>query len=1069
MLLFGLVAFVGQAQELHFQTYSVDEGLTHSEVSKVFQDSRGFIWCTTNGGGVSRFDGSEFVNWDTQAGLSHNIVRGIAEDSLHNIWFGTLGGGLNRFDGTTFTHFDDSLLDGSVNFYSLTTDFQGNVWCGSDSGIYKYDNETWTHFAADVVPRAPVIATHTDGKGNVWFGVDQAGLYRYDGEQFSVFSEADGLSFNNVLDIYEDRHGTIWVGTFDGLTRLIPEGDSYKVIPYKYTEGFTAQYVFTFAEDRFGQLWMGTQNHGMGRWVAEEERVEFMDASAGAPSALAFNILSDNEQNLWVCFWGHGITKYTDQRFVTYREEHGLNANLTGAIIGDDNGFLVATGKGISQFDGQEFSTLDSTHLWGQVNVIFRDSRGDLWAGQPEGILRYHNGEPEVFLEADSIPLDFVRRFTEDSEGNIWICTWNNGMIRFDGESFRRYDHEDGVDSYFFYTSFTDTEGNVWFGSWGAGVTKYDLAAGGTFTGYSLEEGLSSDKVSAIGQDDRGNMWFGTYGAGVNCFVDDSFHHIGVADGLVHGAVLSILPLDDYLWVTTIKGIDRIDLKQFYADGRIAIKHYGAREGYKEEALFNTSYADDNYIWIGTKNGVVRFDPSQDLDGYHPPKCILTGLDLFYKSTDWSAYGEVDPFNGMPDQLSLKPKDNRLTFRFLAIHTTAPEDVRFQYRLDGLDTEWSPQTTKREVTYHGLAPGAYTFRVKAVLGDQSSKEQVFSFSILPPFWQTWWFLLLCVITALLGFYAVLKVRERNHRRTKRILMEKVQKRTEHIERQKEIIETKNKDITDSIHYAKRIQEAILPPLRMVKEYLPESFVLYRPKDIVSGDFYWVESFASSLDVHHSGADDTSDAVENFSSKTVFFAAVDCTGHGVPGAMVSVMGANGLNRCVKEFGLRDPAEILDRLAELVEENFERSENEVRDGMDIALCSLEQSPQNSSSHSILKYAGANNPLWIIRKGAEEIEVIRADKQPIGKYADRKPFTTHTIELQQGDSVYVFSDGYSDQFGGSKNKKLKSGNFKQLLLAQQDQPMERQMHKLGAFFDDWKGVYEQVDDVCVIGVRV
>jgi len=264
-----------------------------------------------------------------------------------------------------------------------------------------------------------------------------------------------------------------------------------------------------------------------------------------------------------------------------------------------------------------------------------------------------------------------------------------------------------------------------------------------------------------------------------------------------------------------------------------------------------------------------------------------------------------------------------------------------------------------------------------------------------------------------------------------------------IERQKLIVEEKNKEVMDSITYARRIQDAILPPIRLVQEALPESFVLYKPKDIVAGDFYWLENF----------------------EEMSLFAAADCTGHGVPGAMVSVVCNNALNRSVREFGLTVPGEILDKTRELVIQQFEKSDEDVKDGMDVALCSL----RKDVDKSILCYAGANNALWIIRKGSEEVEECKANKQPIGKIDDPQPFSTHTFILNPGDCFYIFSDGYVDQFGGEKGKKFKTKPFKQLLLSIQEGPIKGQHSVIDEAFEAWRGDLEQVDDVCVIGVRV
>ena len=272
------------------------------------------------------------------------------------------------------------------------------------------------------------------------------------------------------------------------------------------------------------------------------------------------------------------------------------------------------------------------------------------------------------------------------------------------------------------------------------------------------------------------------------------------------------------------------------------------------------------------------------------------------------------------------------------------------------------------------------------------------------------------------------------------LEEKVIERTHEIQHQKEMVEEKNREIVDSINYALRLQQAIIPPADKIKDKFPDSFVLFKPKDIVSGDFYWMD----------------------VKGGVVSLAVADCTGHGVPGAMVSVVGANSLNRCVKEFGLKKPSSVLDKLRELIVETFEMSNHEVKDGMDISYISFDIEKHKAS------WAGANNPLWILRKDAMEIEEIKADKQPIGKFEHGKPFSNHEIELQKGDCLYLFTDGFADQFGGEKGKKLKAAAMRDLFIALKNEPMENQKVKINDAFERWKNFLEQVDDVCVMGIR-
>ncbi len=278
-----------------------------------------------------------------------------------------------------------------------------------------------------------------------------------------------------------------------------------------------------------------------------------------------------------------------------------------------------------------------------------------------------------------------------------------------------------------------------------------------------------------------------------------------------------------------------------------------------------------------------------------------------------------------------------------------------------------------------------------------------------------------------------------------------QKQKHIIEEQKKIVDEKNTEILDSISYAKRLQDAILPPIKIIEQQFPQSFVLFKPKDIVAGDFYWFEQIDGLL----------------------LFAAADCTGHGVPGAMVSVVCSNALNRAVKEFKITEPGKILDKVRELVVETFQKSESEVKDGMDISLCSFNKKTNQ------LKWAGANNPLWIIKNVSssgpdsylDENQLIeyKANKQPIGKTDSPNPFTTHSVTLQKDDTIFLFTDGYSDQFGGPNGKKFKYLPFKELLQSIKTRSMGEQLTLLDNKIENWKGSLEQVDDILVIGIKI
>ncbi len=297
----------------------------------------------------------------------------------------------------------------------------------------------------------------------------------------------------------------------------------------------------------------------------------------------------------------------------------------------------------------------------------------------------------------------------------------------------------------------------------------------------------------------------------------------------------------------------------------------------------------------------------------------------------------------------------------------------------------------------------------------------------------WLSILFLLIVSVLGIMAYRSYRLKN---AANIL---ISEQKAEIEGQHDVLEEQHREITDSINYAKRIQDAIMPPLSLVHQHIPNSFILYQPKDIIAGDFYWMESVGDH----------------------VILAAADCTGHGVPGAMVSVVCHNAMNRAVREFGLIEPNKILDKTRDIVVETFEEGQEDVRDGMDIALCTFD-----FKSNSLL-FSGANNGLYLIRD--EELIQYKPDKQPIGKYDDAKPFTHEKIELKKDDVIYTFSDGYADQFGGVKGKKFMYKKFRDLLLSIHKKPMDEQHKILIDSFENWRGNLEQVDDVCVIGLRV
>ncbi|MGB1319012.1 MAG: PP2C family protein-serine/threonine phosphatase, partial [Flavobacteriales bacterium] len=277
----------------------------------------------------------------------------------------------------------------------------------------------------------------------------------------------------------------------------------------------------------------------------------------------------------------------------------------------------------------------------------------------------------------------------------------------------------------------------------------------------------------------------------------------------------------------------------------------------------------------------------------------------------------------------------------------------------------------------------------------------------------------------------------------------LEEQNRHISEQKEVIEEKNKHITDSITYAKNLQTAILPKDEMFAKHFSDFHILYRPKDIVSGDFYWMETVGG----------------------TIFLAAADCTGHGVPGAMVSMVGFQGLNKAVLEEKLTSPAKILQRLSDHVEEAFEKSGGSVKDGMDICLVAIDPKTRT------VTYAGVHNALWVLtakeelrnanlreEQNGKRMFELKADRRSIGGFFDAGPFTEKQVELDEGDRLFLFSDGFADQFGGPRNKKLGSKRMRETF---REKAIAGEFSSIDKTFEDWKGGEEQIDDVTVISI--
>jgi serine phosphatase RsbU (regulator of sigma subunit) len=418
--------------------------------------------------------------------------------------------------------------------------------------------------------------------------------------------------------------------------------------------------------------------------------------------------------------------------------------------------------------------------------------------------------------------------------------------------------------------------------------------------------------------------------------------------------------------------------------------------------------------------------------------------------------------DGIPQNLVV-----RLQLKLISIKFSARTDanVQYRYKLLGHDESWSLLSLKNEVSYFNLPPGKYSFVVQLYENGNLMEQKQFKFQLLEPFQNDAYisFVYFVVYTLILTIF--FSFRTGHLKRTQKILEQTVKERTaeivlqkDEISLQKHIVEEKHREISDSINYAKRIQSALLTSQEYWDAITPDNFVIWRPKDVVSGDFHW--AYQITIGNKHLMSQ----------QEIAVWCAADCTGHGVPGAFMSMLGMSFLNEIVIENVNLKPADILNKLRKKIISALEHGGTgriEQKDGMDMALCVWHKNT------NILEYAGANNAVWIMRPikdtRAHEIIELKANRMPVGYHYDAKDFTDVKFQLQQGDAIYVFTDGFVDQFGGPDGKKYKSKKFKEMLLSIQHLSMKDQALMINKEFNDWRGNNEQIDDLCLVGVKV
>jgi ligand-binding sensor domain-containing protein/serine phosphatase RsbU (regulator of sigma subunit) len=1082
-VIFTVISYLSFSQNIKFKHLSIDEGLSAVTVNTIYQDSHDFIWIGTQDG-LNRYDGYHLKIFKNdpfnKTTISSNDIKCILEDKHGIMYFGSNGGGLSVYNKFTdvFTNYvsglsantisnnivkdiielnDNELLlatsngvnvfnkvskkfiqvfypqiEGDISFTKIFKDKNGNIWIGSESNnIFEYVHqskklinyglpqkfEEHDKNNKEISTRRNCIYSITQHQNNLIFGTD-GGLLYFDlikKEYINIFSFDESNRYNNRIKCFATSadSSTLWFGTWGGLVRFNLNNQSYQIERKNETSinSLSSDKVTCILTDKQNNIWLGTQENGVNVY---------------------FNSLN---------------------KFPLYNNYNGIENDFVYSIYQLNNkSILVGTENGLYTLKTQNENTINynkqlSKYKINTVLSLFEDKSNNIWIGSyGQGILIYNpKTKFEKKLLADKNLGGTVMKIVQASNDVIWVATYRDGLyaINPNNYSVKRYTTSEGLPSNNIYCIFEDKSTNeIYIGTDGGGMSVLNFIRSTekpfvtTYKHIDNKNSISSNSVNNIYKDKDGCIWIATSN-GLNNFNPKTKKFIVYTekDGLPNSYIYDVIPdKQGNLWLPSNSGLTKFSPTTVNENGS-AFKNYNTNDGIQARE-FNQGASflcEDGQILVGGVAGLNYFNPEKIKENKVTPNSYIYSYSRQGKDV------KTDSSILFKTKIELTHKENYFTFELVALDFIDIDKIKFMYQLEGYDKDWSSPTNVRYVSYTELPGGDYTFKVKACNSDGVWNEKPIELKIkvIPPWWRTTWFYILSVTFLTASIFGFVSYRTRSIKKENKILETKVAERT------KELAE-KNRDITSSIEYAKRIQEAILPSKEHIFSKLKNAFILYKPKDIVSGDFYW------------------------FGEKDDFkiFAVVDCTGHGVPGAFMSMIGHNLLNQIVSEKGFSDPGQILEQLHKGVQSALKQGHNDVNtnDGMDVSLLAI-----NTETKKAL-WAGAFRSLMIVRDDGE-FEKLEGNKYPVGgaQLDSERKFYTHSISLNKNDCLYMSTDGYADQFGGPKGKKFMVRQFHDVICSIHLYNINEQQKELEKHFNDWKGNFEQIDDVLVIGIKV
>ncbi len=1086
-------SLAAQAPNIKFVHITLEDGLSQSSIYSIVQDNKGFMWFATLDG-LNKYDGYNISiyrnNPADSNSISDNVLNYLYVDKPGyggKLWIGTRGAGLCAFDEifdrfTTYAHQKDKPQSISSNNVRYITGDKKYLWIATSNGLNRMERNSgiFEKFYFNDKNKNFINCIISGNENTLWLGTNN-GLCKFNKKTgkflFYNFKDKTGKikKVNEIISGAIDNNQILWLGTNMGMIRFDTKNSAYTIYQKENKKNTLSSNIITsIIIDKDQIIWIGTQKGGLCRYDKNKNEFSIYKNDPAIRSSLQNNnILSlyQNKENiLWIGSSLGGVDKWNRaaEELSLFRhnpyDENSLSNNQVrniyqdskgriwvGTVLGGLNLFIKKQNRFIHYMNNPNNpNSLSNNH----VRDILEDSKGRFWiATDGGGFCRFYPKKEKfeaITSENSALSNNRIWNIIEDNKGMLWLATYGGGVNIYNPETkkftvLKNTQDTNSLSNDYTTALYKDHLGNIWVGTFGGGLNLWQ-AETKSFIHYKHhpknKNSIGNNRIYAINEDSKGRLWIGEKGA-LSLFVRDKqeFENFDERHGLPNNVIMGILE-DSHgnIWVSTNRG-----LSKFNPETK-KVRNYDIRDGLQSNEFLVGSYCktkDGRFIFGGI-NGFNVFNPDKIVDNPNLPSVVITGFQISNQSV------KFDTTISNKKIIILNHKQNDISFDFVALDYIFPKKNQYKYKLIGYDDDWVDIKFKRYATYTNLPPGDYIFKVIGSNNDEvwNTEGTQIKVEIEPALWQRLWFkiaiaLLLIFLISLWFYLRIRRIKKQNEH-----LEEQVRLRTAEVVQQKEQIEKhlheiseQKREITDSIHYAKRIQTAALPVENLMQNIIPEHFVLFKPKDIVSGDFYWT----SQKD-----------------GKSIVVAA-DCTGHGVPGAFMSMLGISFLNKIVNEKGITRPDEILNRLRENVIHALHQTgeEQEAKDGMDITVCTIIQNENK------LQFAGANNPLYIMLN--KEMKVVKGDKMPIAFYDYMKAFTLHEFMYAKNDVFYLFSDGYADQFGGPKGKKFMYKPFRNLLIEISNKTMNEQKSILNKTIEEWRGNLEQVDDIVVFGVRL